>query len=137
MSRDSFDAEVAREGFLEWAEFLGNAYGTPWPEAPNGTDVILEIDVQGAAQVIERDPSSLLLFLLPPSEAELRRRLEGRGDPPEKVVERLEVAAAERASAAELGAVEIVNDDLDATVDAVFHAIVAARRGERGSATRC
>lgn len=128
VDRDEFDAMVERDGFLEWADFLGNAYGTPWPEPPEGKDVILEIDVQGASQVAGREPSALLVFLLPPSEDELRRRIEGRGeDPPEKVEERLAVAASERAEAHGLGAIEVVNDDLEVTLDEVQRLIVEAR----------
>ena len=126
-TRDEFDAEVARGGFLEWAEFLGNAYGTPWPDPPAGKDVVLEIDVQGAAQVIGREPTAMLLFLVPPSDAELRRRLVGRGDAPEKVAERLDVAASELAEARGLGAIEVVNDDLDVALDEVQRHIRSAR----------
>lgn len=126
-SRAEFDSEVARGGFLEWAEFLGNAYGTPWPNPPAGTDVVLEIDVQGAVQVIGREPSALLVFLVPPSTEELQRRMEERGDAPDKVAERLAVAAAERDEARKLGAVEIVNDDLEVTLDEVQQQIREAR----------
>lgn len=122
-----FTEQVERDGFLEWAEFQGNRYGTPWPDPPDGVDVILEIDTQGAAQVRRRDPEALLLFLIPPSHDELRRRLVGRGDRADRVEARLESAAAEHAEALRLGAVEIVNDDLDACVERVRHHIDKAR----------
>ncbi len=122
-----FAAEVERGGFLEWAEFQGNRYGTPWPEAPEGRDVVLEIDTQGAAQVAGRDPRALLLFLVPPSVDELRRRLVGRGDRADRVEARLAIAEKERARAAELGAIEIVNDDLETCVARVRALIETTR----------
>ena len=95
--------------------------------------MLLEIDVQGAEQVVQREPDALLIFLVPPSTEELRRRLEGRGDPPERVTERVEVAGHERAVAASLDAVIVVNDDLERAVAEVQRCIQAAR-ARRGPA---
>ena len=131
-TEEEFDAEIDRGGFLEWAEFQSHRYGTPWPSAPNGDDIVLEIDVQGAAQVRESDPGALIVFLLPPSTDELRRRLEGRGDPPEKVQARLDLAATERSWAARLGAIEVVNDDLDTAERQVADLVTEARLGAAG-----
>jgi guanylate kinase len=130
VDRERFGEEVARDGFLEWAEFLGNLYGTPLPSPPPGRDTLLEIEVQGARQVHERDPTALLIFVVPPSPGEQRRRLEGRGDPEELIEKRLAKAAEEEAAAAELGAAVVVNDDLDRAVDDMA-AIIAAARAER------
>ena len=127
VDRQRFEAEVERQGFLEWAEFLGNLYGTPVPEPPPGHDTLLEIDVQGARQVRSRHPDALLIFLVPPSPAEQERRLRHRGDPDDVVRRRLARAEQEAAEAAELGAVEVVNDDLDTTLDAVAGLIASAR----------
>ena len=127
-SRDQFDSHMAEAGFLEWAEFLGNRYGTPLPSAPNGADVVLEIEVQGARQIAERYPEALLIFLDPPSAEEQQRRLRGRGDPEEKVQARVAKAAEESGAAEELGAIRVVNDDLDRAVDEVLEIINAARR---------
>lgn len=127
VTEEVFAAEVERGGFLEWAEFQGNRYGTPWPDAPPGHDVVLEIDTQGAAQVLERDPDALLVFLLAPSVDELRRRLVGRGDRADRVEARLAIAEEERRRAAALGAIEVVNDDVDACVARVVELIEAAR----------
>ncbi len=133
VDRPTFEEHAAAGGFLEHAEFLGNLYGTPWPEAPEGTDVVLEIDVQGAAQVVAREPGALFVFLLPPSPEEQHRRLLGRGDEADKAAERVEVAAREHELAGSLGAVEIVNDELDATVDLVQALIADARAAPAAS----
>lgn len=127
VDRAAFEAHIAAGGFLEHAEFLGNLYGSPVPEDVEGRDVILEIDVQGAQQVKQRLASALLIFMLPPSRDELERRMLGRGDDPAKVRERLDVADAERELARSLGAIEVVNDDLDEACNRVAALIHDAR----------
>ena len=129
VDRDAFEARIAADGFLEHAEFLGNLYGTPWPEAGDERDIVLEIDVQGAEQVIRRVPPDQRLFILlePPSPEVQAERLRGRGDPPEQAEERIRVAQGEIDRARELDAIRIVNDDLDRTVAEVQHLIEAAR----------
>jgi guanylate kinase len=94
---------------------------------PAGADVVLEIEVQGARQVHELDPDALLLFVVPPSPEEQERRLRGRGDPEEIVLRRLAKAAEETAAARALGAVEVVNDDLDRAVAEIHDIIENAR----------
>jgi guanylate kinase len=128
VDRPTFETHAAAGGFLEWAEFLGNLYGTPVPEVAEDTDVLLEIEVQGAAQVLERFPDALLVLLDAPSEAEQEARLRGRGDPEEKVRERLDAAADERAEAQRLGATVVINDDVDRTVATLRALLDAARR---------
>jgi guanylate kinase len=98
------------------------------PEPPEGRDVVLEIDVQGARQVVDRHPDALLLFVDAPSRAEQRRRLEARGDPPEKVEQRLAIAESEADAARALGMRWVVNDDLERATDEVAAVIEAARR---------
>ena len=90
---------------------------------------MLEIDVQGAEQVIARVPPDQRLFILlePPSPEVQAERLRGRGDPPEQAEERIRVAQGEIDRARELDAIRIVNDDLDRTVAEVQHLIEAAR----------
>lgn len=130
VTREAFEAKAAAGGFLEWAEFLGNLYGTPVPEAPEGGDVMLEIEVQGAAQVVERDPDALVVLLTAPSQEDYEERMRGRGDRPEKIRERVHAARKEMAAARELGAVEVVNDDLDRAA-AEVHALIREARARR------
>lgn len=126
-TREAFEERIAAGGFLEWATFLDYLQGTPLPEPPEGCDVVLEIDVQGATQVRGMFPDALLLFVDAPDREEQRRRLERRGDSPERVAQRLAIADREAAAAAELGMRTIVNDDLDRTVAEVQAAIEAHR----------
>ena len=83
MTEDAFDELVAGGRLLEWASMFGHRSGTPSEplerELAAGRDAILEIDVQGAAQVRERVPDAVLVFLAPPSREELIRRLLARG----------------------------------------------------------
>ena len=91
---DTFRQWIANEEFLEYAEFVGNFYGTPKKfvdEAmERGEDVILDIEVQGAIQVTSKRPDTVRIFIAPPSWAELERRLTDRGtDSPDKIQKRL------------------------------------------------
>ena len=116
-TRDSFEFHRESGGFLEWTEFLGNYYGTPVPDLSAGRDIVLEIEVDGAQQVKVRHPESVLIFILPPSRDEQRRRLVGRGDPDHKVQERLRKAEEEEPIGLALADATVVNDDLARTVD--------------------
>jgi guanylate kinase len=127
VDRATFEARVDAGGFLEWAPFLDYLQGTPTPDPPPGQDVLLEIDVQGGRQVRERYPDALLIFLDAPSPEVQRARLEGRGDTPERIAQRIALAERERADARELGATFVINDDLDRAVDEVAAVIAAAR----------
>ena len=94
MDVDSFRKWIAKEQFLEYAEYVGNFYGTPKryvDEAMEaGRDVILDIEVQGALQVVSKRPETVRIFIAPPSWAELERRLTERGtDTAEKIQKRL------------------------------------------------
>jgi guanylate kinase len=128
---ERFDEMVAEGAFLEWAEYAGRRYGTLRSSVDEklaaGKVVLLDIEVQGADQVRRARPDALLVFLLPPSEEELLRRLLARGTEPEKVRRlRMEVARAEM-GAVERFDVAVVNDDLDRCVAEVAEAIDKAQ----------
>lgn len=116
LSREAFDALVADDGFLEWAEFAGNRYGTPWTSLEtaigSGRPVVLEIEIQGARQVRARHPGAVLVFLQPPSVDALLERLRGRGSDDEAAIRRrMEIAGWELAQAGEFDHV-VVNDEV-------------------------
>jgi guanylate kinase len=123
----SFERRVKEGGFLEWTEFLGHYYGSPTPEARDGLDVVLEIEVDGAQQVKGLYPDALLIFVLPPSRDEQERRLRGRGDPNDKVLARLKKAEVEEPIGRELADQVVVNDDLDTTIEEMLSIIKSAR----------
>ena len=117
VSRDEFEAMIARGDFLEHADVFGNYYGTSqvWVRETltTGQDVILEIDWQGAEQVRRLIPECVGIFIVPPSAAVLRERLVGRGtDAPEVIERRLTEAAEECRHAVEFDYL-VVNDDFD------------------------
>jgi guanylate kinase len=94
LTQKEFEESVERGDFLEWASFAGHYYGTPRNAVDtllaSGRDVILEIELEGARQVLEKRPDALMIFIAPPSFAELRRRLEARRtDDPASIERRL------------------------------------------------
>lgn len=121
--RASFEARIEAGGFLEWTNFLGNYYGTPTPDLSHGRDVVLEIEVDGARQVKGRHPEAILIFVLPPSRDEQQRRLRGRGDPEDKVDERLQKALDEEPVGLAISDHVVVNDDLERTVQEILEII--------------
>ncbi len=134
LDREEFIRKRANGEFLEWAETVGNFYGTP--KAPviekleNGKDVLLEIDVKGAHQIKAAYPDCVTIFVLPPSEEELNKRLVGRGTETEAQVKaRLELAKSELSESV-LFDYRIVNDDLDRAVREVAD-IINKIKGER------
>ena len=114
-----FDAMVARGEFLEYARVFGkHSYGTPkkWLEESKrrGLDLVLEIDIQGAAQVKQKLPESVAIFILPPSREELERRLRSRAqDSDEEIARRLSKAREEIAASEMLYDFCVVNDDVE------------------------
>jgi guanylate kinase len=124
----SFEARIAAGRFLEWTKFLDNYYGTPMPDLVDGRDVVLEIEVDGAGQVKRLRDDAILIFVLPPSRDEQQRRLRGRGDPEDKVNQRLRKALDEEPVGLAIADHVVVNDDLDRTVDEMLTIIDQHRR---------
>lgn len=114
---EEFQKMVEQDELLEHAEYVAHSYGTPRAyverQMSAGFNVVLDIEVQGARQVKEKMPDAVLIFILPPSMEELRRRLENRGtDSPEVIDARLK-RAREELKEASLYDYIIVNDDLN------------------------
>lgn len=125
VSDEEFDRMIAEGDLLEWANFAGNRYGTPRTAVEerlaNGIPVLLEIEVQGAMQVRESKPDSILVFMQPPSWDVLEERLTGRGtETAEQIQVRLDVARKELDSA-HLFDHSIVNDDVNRAAQELVH----------------
>jgi guanylate kinase len=114
-----FDALIARDALLEWAEFAGHRYGTPRSAVAEqraaGHPVIMEIEVQGARQVRDALPDAHLVFLLPPSMAELRARLAGRGTEDDEAMARRLAVAERELAAADAFDTQVINAELGLT----------------------
>lgn len=128
-----FQRMVDEGELLEWAEFAGNRYGTPRKFVldciEQGVTVITDIDIQGAKQIKQTLPEGVFVFLLPPSEAELRRRLQGRGtDSDAAIAERMKIAAEELKAVVDYD-YWIMNEDLDEASDILF-AIIKAEQSK-------
>jgi guanylate kinase len=126
-----FQKMVEKDGFLEWAEVLGNLYGTARKElktsASEGVDLILDVDTQGAKKVIEKVDHAVLIYILPPSLRSLRERLVKRGlDSPEMIEFRLANAKKDMEEARWYHYV-IVNEKLEDTVEKLRAIMIAER----------
>ena len=127
ISDERFKDMIDKKDFLEWAQFAGNYYGTPLStvneKIEKGFIVLLEIEVEGAKQIKEKFPEALSIFLLPPSKAELEKRIRNRGTEKEEAIcRRLSRANYEIASSDEFDFV-LTNHDVDETVKEVFKII--------------
>jgi guanylate kinase len=131
VDRSTFEKAIESQQFLEWAEFHGHLYGTPLPDAPKGADVLLEIEVQGAEQVLNINPNAVVLLILPPSMELLEERLRARGDDDEHVAARLESAPAELEKGRQLASYVIVNDDLERASREIVSILEGLRRQRR------
>jgi len=134
VSRPEFEAMVARDEFLEWAEVFGNYYGTHrgiLEEAQtSGRDLVLDIDVQGARQLIQKIPEAVTVFILAPSRQILERRLRARGEDRDEVIERRLREAAEEIRRYSDYHYVLINREL-AESDAILSSIVRAERARR------
>jgi len=138
VARETFEIIKQRGDFLEWAEVHGNLYGTSSHAVheltEQGKDIILDIDVQGASQMMEKEGGTgVFVFIAPPSLQELERRLAKRGTESESVIAtRLKNARTEMKSQ-ELYEYVIVNEQLDRAVEVLKSIIIAERSRKRRS----
>ncbi len=137
VTREKFE-EMIREGqLIEYAQYVENYYGTPrqyvFQQMADGKDVILEIEIQGALKIKERFPDALLLFVMPPSADELKRRLVGRGTETMEVIDQRLHRAAEEAEGMTSYDYILINDKVDTCVDAMHQLIQAQHRRVSGN----
>jgi guanylate kinase len=131
ISRAEFEARLAKDEFLEWAEVFGNYYGTHRSELERakeeGLDLVLDIDVQGARQLNERIAGGVSIFILPPSRQILEQRLRTRSQDSEQVIERrLREAAEEIRNYSQYDYV-LVNREVEKSVDTLVSIVTSAR----------
>ena len=138
VSREEFEAMIARNEFLEWADVFGNYYGTAKcyvdDASKAGHDLLLDIDVQGAAQIKQKLPEAVSIFVLPPSRQELERRLRRRSEAegfvnPAVLEKRLTTARREIEKYSEYDYI-LINDRLEESID-LLKAIVLSERAQR------
>ncbi|HAJ73496.1 MAG TPA: guanylate kinase [Lachnospiraceae bacterium] len=130
-TKKEFEEMIRNDQLLEYAQYVDNYYGTPLAyvneQLEAGKNVLLEIEIQGALQIKEKYPETVLVFLTPPSLEELERRLTGRGtETPEIIRERLKRAAEESRGMEKYDYI-LVNDDLDTCVEQFHHIIETVR----------
>ena len=131
ITREKFEDMLKNDRLLEHNEFVGNNYGTPREPVEravaNGQDMVIEVDVNGAAQIREKMPEAVSIFIMPPSFAELKRRLSGRGTESEELIQkRLASALGEIKRAAEYDYI-VVNEDITAAADDIMSVILSSR----------
>lgn len=127
VSEAEFLAHRDADGFLEWDEFLGNYYGTPMPQAPAGKDVLLEITLHGAEQIVKQHPEALLIFVDTPSKREQKFRLRQRGGSASNRRRRVRLSRQERQQSQKLTQTRVINDDLVETVARICEIIQTFR----------
>ena len=134
-TREEFEEMIRGDKLLEYAEYVGNYYGTPkefvFNKMDEGRDVILEIELQGAMQIKEKYPETLLIFLTPPDADELYKRLKGRGTETEEVIAKRMKRAAEEALCIKDYDYLVINDNIDACTERVHNIIQVAHRTVR------
>jgi len=121
VTRETFDRLRSSGQLLEWTEYAGHQYGTPrdpvLEQLASGSDVLLDIEVNGAAQVKAAFPEAITVFVAPPSMDALEERLRGRGDTdPEQIDRRLEIAAWQLGNARDTFDHVVVNRRVEDTV---------------------
>ena len=133
VDRREFQRRIEAGGFLEWVEYLGNLYGTPVPERDGEDgDVVLVIELEGAATVLREVREARMVLVVPPSAGVLAERMRARGDGEEHVAERVARAQEEEELGRRLAHDVVVNDDLDRAVDEMA-GILNGYRASRGT----
>ena len=129
VSKEEFEQRIKEEKFLEYAEFVGNYYGTPLDKVneqlDSGKEVVLEIEVEGALQVKKKVPDCVMIFLVPPSKEDLYKRLRSRGTESEDIIEHRVNKANREFKKAKYYDYIVVNDDVDNAADRIL-AIIRA-----------
>lgn len=133
-TKEQFEQAVKNGEMLEWAEFVGNYYGTPLSVVEDlrnqGRNVLLEIEVQGATQVREKCPEALSIFIVPPTMEELEKRIRGRRSEPEEIVQQRLAKAANEMKLAKDYKYVICNEDPQLAADMISLVIQRAMREE-------
>ena len=141
VDRQAFQRHIDAGGFLEWTEYLGNLYGTPVPEGEeprdqdggdperNG-DVVLVIELEGAANVLREVPGARMVLVVPPSADVLAERMRARGDGESHVAERVVRAREEEEAGRRLAHDVVVNDDLERAVEEMAGIVDRYRRSQ-------
>ncbi|AZU61467.1 guanylate kinase [Neobacillus mesonae] len=128
-TREEFETLIRNGKLLEYAEFVGNYYGTPVDYVrqtlDEGKDVFLEIEVKGARQVREKFPEGLFIFLMPPSLSELKNRIVTRGTETEDIIHNRMLTAREEIEMMELYDYVVVNDQVELACERIKSIVVA------------
>ena len=130
ISREKFEKMIEEDMLLEYNCYVGNYYGTPKEPVVRATeegfDIVIEVDVNGAANIRKKLPEAISIFIMPPSFEELERRLTGRGtDSKEVIAKRMESSLGEIKRAVEYDYI-VVNDDISTAVDDIISIINAS-----------
>ena len=131
ITREEFEAQLKNNMFLEHNVFVGNYYGTPKTPVVeclnSGNDMIIEVDVNGAAQIRAKMPEAISIFIMPPSFEVLKKRLSGRGTESAELVEKRLNAALEEISRAKEYDFIVVNDELDKAVEEFITLLISGK----------
>ena len=129
VSREEFQRNVEKGNFLEWAEFVGNCYGTPRDIAESylnkGIDVLLEIETNGAKQVLAKCPDAVSIFLVPPSLDALEARIRGRSTEDEQTIQRRLAKARGELELASMYRYVVTNDSIEHAAEEIRSIILA------------
>lgn len=135
VTRDEFEQAVRDGKMLEYAEFVGNYYGTPLEYVEKlrneGTNVILEIEVQGCLQVQEKEPDALTIFIVPPSMEELENRIRGRKTEAEEIIQQRLAKAESEMEMLNKYKYVVCNDDVELAADII--SVIIRRHMEKNA----